>query len=298
MNAYWSGFDLHSHSTCSDGRLTPEALVQLAASEGVHTLSLTDHDTVQGIPRAQVAAKEAGIDLIAGVEISTTWSGCNVHIVGLNLDIEHPVLMAGLKEQQLARRQRAEIIAEKLSHLGVEDFLAKVEAKANGAELGRPHFAQVLVDEGVVATMPEAFKKYLGAGKKGDVKSLWPTIETAVNWINAAGGIAVVAHPLHYKMTNMKRRALLKSFKDAGGQAMEVVSGAQQSRDQTNYMALLAKEYGLAASAGSDFHFPSQWQKPGKVNHLPETVQPVWLLWQDDNDAAKEKETKESITRM
>ena len=282
MNAYWSGFDLHSHSTCSDGRLSPTELVQLAASEGVHTLSLTDHDTVQGIPEARAAAKEAGIDLIAGVEISTTWSGCNVHIVGLNLDIENPVLIAGLKEQQAARQKRAEIIAEKLSSLGVDDFLAKAEAKANGAELGRPHFAQVLVDEGVVETMPEAFKKYLGAGKKGDVKSLWPTVDKAVEWIRAAGGVAVVAHPLHYKMTNMKRRALLKAFKEAGGEAMEVVSGAQQSRDQTHYMAQLAKEYELAASAGSDFHFLTQWQKPGKVNHLPETVNPVWMLWQDE----------------
>ena len=131
-------------------------------------------------------------------------------------------------------------------------------------------------------TLPEAFKKYLGAGKKGDVKSLWPTVDKAVEWIRAAGGVAVVAHPLHYKMTNMKRRALLKAFKEAGGEAMEVVSGAQQSRDQTHYMAQLAKEYDLAASAGSDFHFLTQWQKPGKVNHLPETVNPVWMLWQDE----------------
>lgn len=282
MNAYWSGFDLHSHSTCSDGRLSPTELVQLAASEGVHTLSLTDHDTVQGIPEARQAAEAAGIGLIAGVEISTTWSGCNVHIVGLNLDIDNPVLVDGLKEQQAARQKRAEIIAEKLSSLGVENFLQKAEAVAKGAELGRPHFAQVLVDEGVVETMPEAFKKYLGAGKKGDVKSLWPTVEKAVEWIKAAGGVAVVAHPLHYKMTNMKRRALLKAFKDAGGDAMEVVSGSQQSRDQTNYMAQLAKEYDLAASVGSDFHFLNQWQKPGKTNHLPETVNPVWMLWQDE----------------
>ncbi|WP_086480776.1 PHP domain-containing protein [Oceanospirillum sanctuarii] len=282
MNAYWSGFDLHSHSTCSDGRLSPTELVQLAASEGVHTLSLTDHDTVQGIPEARQAAEAAGIGLIAGVEISTTWSGCNVHIVGLNLDIDNPVLVEGLKEQQAARQKRAEIIAEKLSSLGVENFLQKAESVAKGAELGRPHFAQVLVDEGVVENMPEAFKKYLGAGKKGDVKSLWPTVEKAVEWIKAAGGVAVVAHPLHYKMTNMKRRALLKAFKDAGGEAMEVVSGSQQSRDQTNYMAQLAKEYDLAASVGSDFHFPSQWQKPGKTNHLPETVNPVWMLWQDE----------------
>lgn len=281
MNAYWSGFDLHSHSTCSDGRLSPTELVQLAASEGVHTLSLTDHDTVQGIPEARQAAEAAGIGLIAGVEISTTWSGCNVHIVGLNLDIDNPVLVEGLKEQQAARQKRAEIIAEKLSSLGVENFLQKAESVAKGAELGRPHFAQVLVDEGIVENMPEAFKKYLGAGKKGDVKSLWPTVEKAVEWIKAAGGVAVVAHPLHYKMTNMKRRALLKAFKDAGGEAMEVVSGSQQSRDQTNYMAQLAKEYDLAASVGSDFHFPSQWQKPGKTNHLPETVNPVWMLWQD-----------------
>lgn len=282
MNAYWSGFDLHSHSTCSDGRLSPTELVQLAASEGVHTLSLTDHDTVQGIPEARQAAEAAGIGLIAGVEISTTWSGCNVHIVGLNLDIDNPVLVEGLKEQQAARQKRAEIIADKLSSLGVENFLQKAEAVAKGAELGRPHFAQVLVDEGVVENMPEAFKKYLGAGKKGDVKSLWPTVEKAVEWIKAAGGVAVVAHPLHYKMTNMKRRALLKAFKEAGGEAMEVVSGAQQSRDQTNYMAQLAKEYDLAASIGSDFHFPNQWQKPGKTNHLPETVNPVWMLWQDE----------------
>lgn len=281
MNAYWSGFDLHSHSTCSDGRLSPTELVQLAAREGVHTLALTDHDTVQGITEARKAAQDAGIDLVAGVEISTTWGGCNVHILGLNLDIDNPVLVEGLLSQQAARRKRAEIIADKLSALRVDNLLAKAEAVAKGAELGRPHFAQVLVDEGIVANMPEAFKKYLGAGKKGDVKSLWPTVEQAVDWIKAAAGVAVVAHPLHYKMTNMKRRALLKAFKASGGEGMEVVSGSQQSRDQTLYMAQLAKEYGLAASVGSDFHFLSQWQKPGRVNHLPETVYPVWMLWQE-----------------
>ena len=281
MNAYWSGFDLHSHSTCSDGRLSPTELVQLAAREGVHTLALTDHDTVQGITEARKAAQDAGIDLVAGVEISTTWGGCNVHIVGLNLDIDNPVLVEGLLSQQVARRKRAEIIADKLSALRVDNLLAKAEAVAKGAELGRPHFAQVLVDEGIVANMPEAFKKYLGAGKKGDVKSLWPTVEQAVDWIKAAAGVAVVAHPLHYKMTNMKRRALLKAFKASGGEGMEVVSGSQQYRDQTLYMAQLAKEYGLAASVGSDFHFLSQWQKPGRVNHLPETVYPVWMLWQE-----------------
>ena len=278
MNAYWSGFDLHSHSTCSDGKLSPTELVQLAAEQGVHTLSLTDHDTVKGIAEAAEAAREADIRLIAGVEISTTWSKCGIHIIGLNLDTTNTELQAGLARQQAARRTRAEMIVQKLSNLGIDGFLEKVEAQANGAEIGRPHVARVMVDEGVVDSMPEAFKKYLGSGKKGDVKNLWPEINKAVEWIHAAGGVAVLAHPLHYKMTNMKRRALLQAFKDCGGDGMEVVSGVQ-TRDQTLYMSQLAKEYGLMASVGSDFHFITQWQKPGKFSALPETVNPVWLAW-------------------
>ena len=280
MNAFWAGFDLHSHSTCSDGKLSPTELVQLAAEQGLHTLSLTDHDTVQGIREAKQAAEQCGLQLIPGVEISTTWSKTSVHIVGLNLDPENPELLEGLASQQAARRQRAELIAQKLSGLGIEDFFAKVEQQANGAEIGRPHFAQVMVDEGVVENMAEAFKKYLGSGKKGDVKNLWPEIDQAVQWIHAAGGVAVLAHPLHYKMTNMKRRALLKAFKACGGDAMEVVSG-MQTPDQSRYMAQLAKEYELKASVGSDFHFLTQWQKPGKFSALPESIDPVWMAWAD-----------------
>lgn len=280
MNRYWSGFDLHSHSTCSDGKLTPSELVALAAKQGVHTLALTDHDTVSGIEEAQKAALIEGINLIAGVEISTTWSKQNIHIVGLNLDIHQPDLLEGLAIQQHSRLQRAQLIAERLSGLGVEQLFEKAAQQANGGEIGRPHFAAVLVAEGLVDHPQEAFKKYLGAGKKGDVKSFWPEIEQAVQWIHAAGGQAVLAHPLHYKMTNMKRRALLKAFKACGGDAMEVVSG-MQSHDQTHYMAQLAKEYDLKASSGSDFHFVTQWQLPGKFSALPETVAPVWLDWQE-----------------
>lgn len=279
MNSFWAGFDLHSHSTCSDGRLSPTELVQLAAEQGVHTLALTDHDTVRGIPEAMTAAEQAGIQLIPGVEISTLWSKCNIHVVGLNLDIGNDCLLTGLEQQARARYQRARMIAQKLASLGIDDLFDKAEQKAAGGEIGRPHFAQVLLDEQVVGSMQEAFKKYLGAGKKGDVKSGWPDIEAAVRWIHAAGGQAVLAHPLHYKLTNMKRRALLRYFVESGGDAMEVVSGSQ-TRDQTHYMAQLADEFGLKASSGSDFHFITQWQLPGRFSALPENVIPVWCDWQ------------------
>lgn len=281
MNSFWAGFDLHSHSTCSDGRLSPTELVALAADQGVHTLSLTDHDTVEGIDEARLAANQHDMTLIPGVELSTVWSKCNIHIVGLNIDKDNDVLSQGLLEQQNARRRRAEMIADKLSGLGVDDLLGKARQTAGGGELGRPHFAQVLVDEGVVDSTQEAFKKYLGAGKKGDVKNVWPEVGKAVHWITSAGGIAVLAHPLHYKMTNMKRRALLKHFKEVGGQAMEVVSGSQ-TPDQTRYMAQLAAEYELMASVGSDFHFITQWQLPGRYSRLPENIQPVWQSWLQD----------------
>ncbi|GAB3105767.1 PHP domain-containing protein [Aestuariicella hydrocarbonica] len=271
--------DLHSHSLCSDGILRPQALVSRAKMQGVTVLALTDHDTVSGIGEARNAAAEEGIRLLPGIEFSCLWNGTGIHIVGLNIDPDHPAMVAAVEQQSNNREIRAEKIAAKLAKLGMPGTLEGAKAKADGGVLGRPHFAKFLIEAGHVKSMDQAFKKYLGSGKPGDVKQIWPSIEEAVGWIVAAGGVAVVAHPDKYKMTRTKLGRLLEEFVAVGGQAMEVVSG-RQAPDVTRDMRLLANKYGLYASCGSDFHVPDQpWQELGNFDGLPEDCRPVWDLW-------------------
>ena len=204
-----------------------------------------------------------------------------IHIVGLNFDPDNTVLMTGVKQQTESRDTRAEMIAERLAKKGIVGALegAKLEAGDDGV-VGRPHFAKYMVKAGYVSTVNQAFKSYLGAGKPGDVKQLWPDIATAISWITAAGGVAVLAHPDKYNMTRTKLRRLLEEFAAAGGQAMEVVSG-HQDKQLTHYLAQLADRFELHASCGSDFHVPDQpWQELGKCSPLPESCEPVWRLWQ------------------
>lgn len=268
-------YDLHTHSHCSDGQLSPTELVSLARSRGVKVLALTDHDTVAGVAQAQAAADHE-IQVIAGVEFSALWKGRGVHIVGLQVDIQSSVLQAAIHQQESARGQRAKTIAERLEKAGITGALEGALHYAGDGVVGRPHFAQYLVDAGYVTTFAQAFKRYLGSGKPGDVKQCWPELATVVSWIKDSGGLAILAHPDKYDLTRTKLYSLLDDFVAAGGHGLEVVSG-QQAKSVTMNMARAASDFSLLASCGSDFHATGQsWQALGHFPELPAHCQPVW----------------------
>lgn len=271
-------FDLHCHTNFSDGLLSPEAVIARAKERGVSVLAITDHDTIAGVGIAQKAALESGITLISGIEFSSQWGKGGVHIVGLGVDINSPALMTAVEFQEQARNARAVAIAYRLSKAGVPGALQGAQEIAGSATLGRPHFAQYLVAIGAVKNINAAFKKYLGAGKPADVKYQWPMMDQVIEWIHAAGGIAVLAHPAKYELTRTKMCALISSFAAAGGDALEVISGLQQSA-LTEDLLRIASSYSLHASCGSDFHMPDQpWQELGSFGCLPAHAKPVWEL--------------------
>lgn len=269
--------DLHMHSTASDGALSPDDLVALCASRGLSFMALTDHDTMDGVDEAAAAAERAGLCLLAGCELSTRWQGIGIHVVALMPGGVQGPLVEGLERQRKARIQRAEIIAERLEKLGLEDALAKARLQAGSDRpLGRPDFARALVADGLVPDWASAFKRYLGSGKKGDVKAQWPDIKEAVGWVVDSGGVAVIAHPLLYGLTRRKRGLLMDDFRAAGGQAVELVSG-HQNMDATRDLARQLDERGLFASLGSDFHFPGGHAAPGSMSDIPRTAaRPIW----------------------
>jgi predicted metal-dependent phosphoesterase TrpH len=268
--------DLHSHSTASDGTLTPEALVLRAAAAGVTTLALTDHDTVAGLDEARRAAERADITLIPGVEVSVTWGGRTVHIVGLDVDPDCPELLRGLDGLQQYRVWRAEEIAQRLSKAGFDGALEGAKSHAKGTLIGRTHFARFLVERGAAADLRSVFKHYLVSGKPGHVAGEWTTLDQAVGWIRAAGGHAVIAHPARYKFTRTKMRRLLAEHRECGGIGVEVVSGSH-SRDDYFTFARHAAENGLYASAGSDYHGPENpWIELGRLPALPEGCRAIW----------------------
>ncbi|MEN0037526.1 MAG: PHP domain-containing protein [Cellvibrio sp.] len=271
-------FDLHCHTHFSDGLLSPEAVIARAKERGVSVLAITDHDTIAGLGIAQKAALESGITLINGIEFSSQWGKGGVHIVGLGVDVSSPALIAAVEFQEQARSARAIAIADRLSKAGFPGALAGAQEIAGSAILGRPHFAQYLVAIGAVKNINAAFKKYLGAGKPADVKYQWPLMDQVIEWIHAAGGVAVLAHPAKYELTRTKMCALISSFAAAGGDALEVISGLQQAA-LTEDLLRIASSYSLHASCGSDFHIPDQpWQELGSFGHLPAHVKPVWEL--------------------
>lgn len=269
--------DLHCHSSVSDGVLSPADLVRRAADNGVTHLALTDHDTTAGLAEASRAARAHGLTLISGVELSCLWRSLTIHIVGLGFDDSDPAWQAAMAEQADNRWQRARLIDDRLRKLGVTDLLDKATAEAGGDVPGRPHFARVLVTEGVVRDSAQAFKRYLGAGKPGDVKACWPSLETVTGWIKDAGGVAIVAHPRKYKMTATRLRELMKVFSAAGGEGMEVLTSGQSSGD-LGFLAELCRREGYLASQGSDFHFPGAgWCELGRLpGVLPDGLEPVW----------------------
>lgn len=273
-------YDLHCHSNASDGILRPDELVSRAKARQVDVLALTDHDTLAGYSLARQAAAEVGLKLICGVEFSSQWSRQGIHIVGLNLDPDSSVLAEAVAQQQHTRAQRAIEIADRLEKHGIQGALEGASRYAGEATLGRPHFAQFLVEKGHVSSVNAAFKQYLGAGKIGDVRHGWPDFTTTVGWIRAAGGTAVLAHPTKYKMTRTKLCAMIADFMDAGGEGIEVIAGGQTPQ-VTADLARVADRFQLLASCGSDFHAPDKpWQELGAFGTLPAICRPVWQAWQ------------------
>ena len=268
--------DLHCHSTASDGALSPEALIARAVEQGVSHLALTDHDTIAGLEVARGAASGSGLSLINGVELSCVWRSHTIHVVGLDFDERDPAFLTSLERQNENRWQRARMIADRLSRLNVDQLLERATKVAGGDVPGRPHFAEVLVEDGVVPKVAHAFKRYLGTGKPGDVKACWPDLPEVVQWIVAAGGIAVLAHPRKYRLTATRLRALTADFGRAGGQGIEVSVSGQSSGD-LGFVAELARREKLWASQGSDFHFPgAPWCELGRIMKMPEGLEPVW----------------------
>lgn len=273
-------YDLHCHSSVSDGILTPTELVLRAAEKGVDVLALTDHDDVGGLGEGAQAAEAAGISFVSGVEISVTWSGATLHVVGLNIDAGHPQLLAGLAGIQQGRRERAERIGLELGKKGIADaFAGAMRHAANPRMIGRTHFARYLVEQGVCKDVRSVFKKYLVRGKPGFVTHEWTSLESAVSWIRAAGGQAVLAHPGRYDLKGKATRRLLGEFKELGGEGVEVVTGSH-TPDQHALFAELANLYGLVASRGSDFHAPGEHGRElGGGPALPAKCIPIWHNW-------------------
>lgn len=272
-------YDLHSHSTASDGTLSPAELVRRAHAQGVDVLALTDHDVTTGLAEATETARELGLRLIAGVEISITWNGATIHIVGLNIDPQHKGLQAGLASLRASRDGRGEEIARRLAKHGIEGALAGAKAFASGQILGRAHFARFLVEQGHAKDIRQVFKKFLVHNRPGHVPGEWASLDDAVGWIRAAGGQAVIAHPARYRISASRLRKFIDDFKECGGEGLEVVSGSHSASDVQG-MAQHATRFELLASSGSDYHGPEQpWLELGKLPPLPEACTPVWAQW-------------------
>lgn len=268
--------DLHCHSTASDGALSPTDLVIRAREKGVTHLALTDHDTVNGLAEAKDASRAQGLSLITGTELSCLWKSRTIHVVGLDFEVGNAGFQAALERQNENRWARARMIAERLDKLKVSDLLERATIVSGGDVPGRPHFARVLVEAGVVKDHAQAFKRHLGNGKPGDVKAYWPELSEVVRWINEAGGIAVLAHPRKYQLTATKLRELTADFRRAGGQGIEVSTSGQSSGD-LGFLAELCRRESLLASQGSDFHFPgASWCELGRIMKMPDGLEPVW----------------------
>jgi predicted metal-dependent phosphoesterase TrpH len=267
-------FDLHSHTSFSDGSLQPAALLQRAAENNVGVLAITDHDNVEAYQH--LPEDLAGIELVAGIEFSTQWQSTGIHVLGLNIDPGSDAVDAGVSFQMSARMQRARRIGENLEKSGIKDAFTGAADLANSSYIGRPHFAQHVVNIGKAPDMATAFKNYVGDGKAGDVRQHWAELAQIIGWIRDANGIAVLAHPLKYKLTRTKLKRLLTDFIEMGGEGMEVVSG-QQTPQHTSGMVQVCVEMGLLASCGSDFHMPGKrWAELGSFTPLPPRVTPVW----------------------
>jgi predicted metal-dependent phosphoesterase TrpH len=269
--------DLHCHSFVSDGTLSPEALASRAKANGVELWALTDHDEVGGQQRAREAAAALGLPWVSGVEISVTFAGVTVHIVGLGFDAEDASLVAGLRTTRGGREERAREMAQGLAQVGIKgSFEGALKYVANPELISRTHFARHLVESGVCTDTQAVFRKYLVEGRPGYVSHRWASLADAVRWITQAGGVAVIAHPGRYRFSPTEEFALFSEFKAHGGQGVEVVTGSHYRADYAKYGAM-ALEFGLLASRGSDFHAPGEsYAELGTLPSLAGTLSPVW----------------------
>lgn len=278
--------DLHCHSTVSDGALDPAAVVALAQQNGCSVLALTDHDHTGGLAAARAAAAVLGVRLINGVEVSVTWRQRTLHIVGLDFDDTEPTLQNLLARVRQGRRERMHAMADKLARKGIygayEGALARA---ANPDMVSRTHLAEFLIDAGHVRNKAQAFNKYLGEGKPASVRHRWADLDETVAAIRAAGGLAVVAHPIRYGLSATAKRNLFDEFAALGGHAIEVHSGNGNTNDAANY-AFLARRHGLMASCGSDFHRPGDYGGGilGACPPLPPDCRPVWTAFRQPVD--------------
>lgn len=271
--------DLHCHSVVSDGTLTPEALAERARGNGVDLWALTDHDEIGGLHRARAAAQAQGMAFLTGVEISVTFASETVHIVGLGFDANNPQLAQGLATTRGGRDGRAREMAQQLAQVGIAGaYEGALKYVGNPALISRTHFARFLIETGVCKDTSEVFRKYLIEGKPGFAPHRWAALGDAVRWITQAGGVAVIAHPARYRLTANEEFALFSEFKEHGGQGVEVVTGSHSAPEYAIYAAM-AKEFGLVASRGSDFHSPDESHIDlGTLPALPSSVTPVWEL--------------------
>lgn len=271
--------DLHCHSVVSDGTLTPEELAARAAANGVELWALTDHDEIGGQHRAAAAAHAQGMKYLTGTEISITFAGQTVHIVGLGFDADDERMKQGLHQTRGGRGQRAMDMSDSLAAVGIRGaYEGALKYVSNPELISRTHFARFLVDAGVCRDTSEVFRKYLTEGKPGFIPHRWATLRDAVSWITDAGGMAVIAHPARYSFSANEEYALFSEFKSHGGQAVEVVTGSHTAAEYVRY-ADMAREFGLAASRGSDFHSPDESHTDlGTLPYLPGGLTPVWEL--------------------
>ena len=271
--------DLHCHSVVSDGTLTPEALAERAARNGVQLWALTDHDEIGGQERALAAAHAQGMLYLTGTEISVTFIGKTVHIVGLGFDPDDSGMRQGLVQTRGGRGQRAHEMSDGLARVGIKAaYEGALTYAGNHQLISRTHFARFLVETGVCRDTNEVFRKYLTEGKPGYVEHRWASLKDAMGWIMRAGGVAVIAHPARYRFTAIEEFALFTEFKSHGGQGVEVVTGSHSAAEYVTY-AQSAREFGLAASRGSDFHSPDESHTDlGTLPLLPSGLTPVWEL--------------------
>lgn len=270
--------DLHSHSTASDGLLTPANLVRRAKHNGVELLALTDHDEISGLPEARAAARECGLPFVNGVEISVSWGDdLTLHIVGLGIDDTNAQLVDGLARVRQGRDGRAMRMADELAKVGIHGaYAGALKYAGNPALIGRSHFARYIVEIGLVKDAKSVFDHWLAKGKPGYVSHPWATLEEAVGWIRGSGGLSVVAHPGRYRLSRRELREMFEEFKALGGDAIEVLSGTQSENDNRDF-AKLAREFGFMASRASDFHGPGEsWIDIGRMPPLPEGLTPIW----------------------
>ncbi len=272
--------DLHCHSTCSDGALTPVELVQRAQQMQVDVLAITDHDTVAGIGIASEYAKNSNMKLsiIAGIELSTSWHGFDIHIVGLRVNKDDPVFLQRLEGQLAERDKRAERICQKLAKCGHEGIYELALEIADGAQISRNHIAKALVQKSICTHPQHAFSAYLAKNKKAHVTPKWISIQEAIEWVHDAGGQAVLAHPGHYDMSTKWLRRLVSEFAKWGGDAMEITH-PNMSADKKKLLQEIMSDNALLASVGSDFHFPSRFTELGRRLDIPLSCKPVWHNW-------------------